>query len=191
MVIVTSPSGPPLLPIWAGGRSHFSLLVGPRLGPGSTYQPQTVCKNIQIPAPIQFQNLKTRLHLGCMIRKRVFGHMWTAKIQFSLRICAVWSGPSLSAGTITGYCRMYEWRAKAWTILWAWRWMIQIYAFCVFSKAFFFVCHCPFRCWKVGYNSALTLVLLSPDIPWPCKQCRSRSAGFWRSQLIWICTVCH
>ena len=29
----------------------------------------------------------------------------------------------------------------------------------------------------------------------PCpaffKQCRSRSVGFWRSQLIWICTVCH
>ena len=27
----------------------------------------------------------------------------------------------------------------------------------------------------------------------PClsKQCRSRSVGFFRSQLIWICTVCH
>ena len=24
-----------------------------------------------------------------------------------------------------------------------------------------------------------------------CKQCRSRSVGFWRNQLIWICTVCH
>ena len=24
-----------------------------------------------------------------------------------------------------------------------------------------------------------------------CKQCRSRSVGFWRSQMIWICTVCH
>ena len=24
-----------------------------------------------------------------------------------------------------------------------------------------------------------------------CKQCRSRSVGFWRSQLIWICTVWH
>ena len=37
----------------------------------------------------------------------------------------------------------------------------------------------------------LTLVVLDPDIPCICKQCRSRSAGFWRSQLIWICTVCH
>ena len=33
---------------------------------------------------------------------------------------------------------------------------------------------------------ALTLVLLNH-----CKLCRSRSVGFWWSQLIWICTVCH
>ena len=44
---------------------------------------------------------------------------------------------------------------------------------------------------------ALTLILLNLDIPCLCKQCRSRSFGFWRSQLIfrsqliWICTVCH
>ena len=37
----------------------------------------------------------------------------------------------------------------------------------------------------------LTLVLLNPDMSCLCKQCRSRSVGFWRSQLIWICTVCH
>ena len=36
-----------------------------------------------------------------------------------------------------------------------------------------------------------TLVMLSPDIPCLCKQCISRSVGFFRSQLIWICTVCH
>ena len=36
-----------------------------------------------------------------------------------------------------------------------------------------------------------TLVLLNPDIPYLCKQCRSISVGFWRSQLIWICTVYH
>ena len=35
----------------------------------------------------------------------------------------------------------------------------------------------------------LTLVLLNPDIPCLCKQCRSWSVGL--SQLIWICTVCH
>ena len=37
----------------------------------------------------------------------------------------------------------------------------------------------------------LTLVLLNPDRPCFCKQCRSRSVGFFRSQLIWICSVCH
>ena len=37
----------------------------------------------------------------------------------------------------------------------------------------------------------LTLFLLILDIPCLCKQCRSRSAGFWRSWLIWICTVYH
>ena len=39
--------------------------------------------------------------------------------------------------------------------------------------------------------NGLTLVLLNLDIHCFCKQCRSRSVGFWRSQLIWICTVCH
>ena len=28
-------------------------------------------------------------------------------------------------------------------------------------------------------------------MPWLWRQCRSRSFGFSRSQLIWICTVCH
>ena len=44
------------------------------------------------------------------------------------------------------------------------------------------------RAWE---KTLLILVLLNPDIPCLCKQCRSRSVGFWRSQLIWICTVCH
>ena len=38
---------------------------------------------------------------------------------------------------------------------------------------------------------SVTLVLLNPDMSCLCKQCTSRSVGFWRSQLIWICTVCH
>ena len=42
-----------------------------------------------------------------------------------------------------------------------------------------------------GVDTHLILVLLNPDIPCLCKQCRARSVGFWRSQLIWICTVCH
>ena len=38
-------------------------------------------------------------------------------------------------------------------------------------------------------KNILTLVLLNPDIPCLCKQYRSRSVGFFRSQLIWIYTV--
>ena len=41
------------------------------------------------------------------------------------------------------------------------------------------------------FERPFTLVLLNPDIPYLCKQCRSRSVGFSRSQLNWICTVCH
>ena len=37
------------------------------------------------------------------------------------------------------------------------------------------------------YNPSLA----EHDMPCLSKQCRSRSVGFWRSQLIWICTVCH
>ena len=37
------------------------------------------------------------------MQKRVFSHMRKAKTQISLSICAVWSGPSLSAHRIIGY----------------------------------------------------------------------------------------
>ena len=36
----------------------------------------------------------SQLHMGCAMQNRVFGHMRTAKAQISLRIHAVWSGPS-------------------------------------------------------------------------------------------------
>ena len=45
------------------------------------------------------------------------GHMRTANAQISLRGCASWSGPSLSANKIIGYYRMYKWRAKTRMIL--------------------------------------------------------------------------
>ena len=44
---------------------------------------------------------------------------------------------------------------------------------------------------KQRKRQMLTLVLLNPDIPYLYKPCRSRSVGFWRSQLIWLSTVCH
>ena len=51
-------------------------------------------------------------YFGRTKRKHVFGHMRTAKAQISLRIRAVWSGPSLSANRIIEYYRMYQWTAK-------------------------------------------------------------------------------
>ena len=49
-------------------------------------------------------------YVGRAMRKCVFGHMPTAKVQISLRIRAVWSELSLSANRIIGHYRMYPWR---------------------------------------------------------------------------------
>ena len=46
------------------------------------------------------------------MRKRVFGHIWTAMARIRLRESLL-----LSTTIITGYYRMYEWRAKAHVIL--------------------------------------------------------------------------
>ena len=47
--------------------------------------------------------------------KHFFWHMLTVKAQIRLRICAVWSGPSLYANRIIGYgyYRMFQWGANA------------------------------------------------------------------------------
>ena len=47
------------------------------------------------------------------MRKRLFGHVRTAKVQTSLRIRVVRSGHSLSANRIIEYNRMFGWRANA------------------------------------------------------------------------------
>ena len=62
-----------------------------------------------------------------------------------------------------------------------------------------FVCSCLLvHCLHVVYRyfQVLSYFHLKPslskhDMPCLSKQCRSRSVGFFRSQLIWICTVCH
>ena len=45
------------------------------------------------------------------------GYVQKVNAQIRLCICAVWSGPLLSAARITGYYRMYPWRATALTFL--------------------------------------------------------------------------
>ena len=59
-----------------------------------------------------FWSCGSQCYVGSAMRKRVFGHMRTAKAQISLRMRAAWSGPSLFANRLTRYLRMYEWRAK-------------------------------------------------------------------------------
>ena len=48
--------------------------------------------------------------------------------------------------------------------------------------------------WISQYSCETSVIQTNPslakhDMPCFSKQCRSRSVGFWRSQLIWICTV--
>ena len=46
--------------------------------------------------------------------------------------------------------------------------------------------------WSIGVmlDTGLNPCTAEPGLPFLCKQCRFRSVGFWRCQLIWICTVC-
>ena len=47
----------------------------------------------------------------------------------------------------------------------------------------------PVWCLLDTYHFSFNPSLAEHDMPCLSKQCRSRSVGFWRSQLIWICTV--
>ena len=51
--------------------------------------------------------------------------------------------------------------------------------------------HDIFLCYSLHSLATINPCPAEPGKPCLCKQCRSRSVGFWRSQLIWICTVCH
>ena len=70
------------------------------------------------------------------MQKRVFRHMATAKVQISLCILTVWSGPSLSGNKIIGYYRMYVWLAVPDDTL-GMRRLIWICLFWICSKALF------------------------------------------------------
>ena len=59
---------------------------------------------------------------------------------------------------------------------------------CWSNKSYWRFCHALAQ---MVITEVTTLALQNPDMSCLCKQCRSRSVGFWRSQLIWICTVCH
>ena len=65
--------------------------------------------------------------VGCTMLQSIIRHMRTGKAQISLRICAVWSGPSLPDNRIIGFSRKYEWRAKARMILCACSWSESVH----------------------------------------------------------------
>ena len=122
------------------------------------------------------------------MRKRVFGHMRTAKAQVSLRIRTIWSGPSLSANRIIGYYRMFEWRAKIQMILCAYAgWSepahfahVRRHIFASRDPLIMYICLLEFN--SVGWNLKL-IVKKTPHknindvtVKWP----QSRSTAFPR-----------
>ena len=115
----------------------------------------------------------------------------------------VWSELSVSTNRIIGYYRMNEWRAKAWVRPCA----CWICAFCACSKALFhsmqpiifmtiqsFLFHYANSegTDQPGQNHCHNTIKPSlAELNMPClsKPCRSRSVGFFRSKLIWICSL--
>ena len=67
--------------------------------------------------------------------------------------------------------------------------MYRRYVYSMNNKNLFYICTKIAHVYSEGTTDFLILVLLNPDIPCLGKQCRS--SWLWRSQLIWICTVCH
>ena len=148
--------------------------------------------------------LHTGYHSGCLpiipvdlmslaMSERVLGHMRTAKVQISLRIRAGWSGLSLSATDKMDTLECFIWEQMP-----VWDGLCACAGWCVSAHLRMFegVCETIMLLYELARDIyqviyRLTLVLLNPDIHCLCKQWRSRSVGFFRSQLIWICTVCH
>ena len=123
-------------------------------------------------------------------KKRPVRHMRISKAQISMRIRAVYSGHSLFVDIFYSISRFCQRAMKALISLQKlhkglFRLLLIKYQTMIITHVFFM---CVFyNCHII--NTCLTLVLPNPDISYLCKQCRSRSVGFWRSQLIWICTV--
>ena len=67
-------------------------------------------------------------------------------------------------------------------LLFCWTSWIAFTNFLYNSSLSSWVCYIKKSC--VSYT-IITLALLNLDMPCLCKQCRSRSVGFFRSQLIW------
>ena len=100
--------------------------------------------------------------LGTHVRRYIFSHC----SLFVVHICIVSDKRVIQMNICLFFCILKFYSSDVLMFLW----VITIY---------------------VSVEKISTLVLLNPDMSCLCKQCRSRSVGFWRSQLIWISTVCH
>ena len=104
--------------------------------------------------------------------------MWAIKVQISKIVQSDHSLPCpLTDSTDTNYNDRE---------IWLWLDCADVQA--PLSSVLAYDIRAYFSCWTWIY---LTLVLLNLEMHCLCKQCRSRSVGFFRSQLIWIFTVCH
>ena len=93
-----------------------------------------------------------KMHSGHTIRKLFFGHMRTAMVQISLRIHAVWSGPSLSVNRINWHYRMHQW--------WASPRMIHVLCACAdeFKSLHFAYVRRLFFAWRSKFINSLNIL---------------------------------
>ena len=164
-----------------------------------------------IPAKTQRRNNVASLSWRCsyivtMLQPRlVFDGIWFLAISFSIATAQlleadtrVGTVPCQTSWTSGEICpRLCCWSPGSWIadkdtpIPWRWR-TCRKYSPSEIKYCKFPLLRPPFwYCLKVVLlASGLDPSLVEHDMPFLSKQCRSRSVGFRRSQLIWICTVC-
>ena len=64
---------------------------------------KNICNGYTLEVPQWDASNEYPLHMTCNAQKRPLRNLWTMQALISLRICAGWSGPSLSAYRINGY----------------------------------------------------------------------------------------
>ena len=130
------------------------------------------------------------------VRKCTFGHVRSPKTQISLRIRTVWLESSLSAWWNIGSLAFQSVRSEYTAQTEQMCSLIWIVTECTYQKVpFCFINPCPAEwikmpCPNLIFSQSDYLIRIVVINSYTNgKQCRSRSVGF-RSQLIWIYTVC-
>ena len=105
---------------------------------------------------------KGQMIFGQFHTKTCFRAYADSEALISLRSCAGWSGPWLSANRVLGHYRMYQWEANACISLWACGVWIWICAFCAYSKTRFCLMRPIFKAvlsWNI-YRLAIYCLLI-------------------------------